>query len=96
MGLNVGQMVSGLRRMTVPELKQRYAEVFGEQTRSYHKVYLIRRIAWRVQANSEGGLPAQSRHRAMEFAFDGDRSRSIPLPAALAPPCRWHFPTLPP
>lgn len=43
MALNVGQMVSELRRMTVTELRRKYAEVFGEQTRSYHKDYLIRR-----------------------------------------------------
>jgi hypothetical protein len=30
------------------ELRRRYAEVFGEETRSYHKAYLVRRIAWRV------------------------------------------------
>ncbi len=33
MGLNVGQMVSELRRMTVTELRRKYAEGFGEQTR---------------------------------------------------------------
>ena len=57
MALNVGRLMSELERMTVTELRRRYAEVFGEETRSYHKAYLVRRIAWRVQANAEG-LPA--------------------------------------
>jgi hypothetical protein len=79
--LNVGQMVSELRRMSVTELRRRYAEVFGEQTRSHHKDYLIRRIAWRVQANAEGGLPERARRRAMEIADDADLRMRAPGPA---------------
>lgn len=52
MSLNVGKLVSELRRMTVAELRRKYTEVHGEQSRSYHKEYLIRRIAWRVQASA--------------------------------------------
>jgi hypothetical protein len=79
--LNVGQMVSELRRMTVTELRRKYAEVFGEQTRSHHKDYLIRRIAWRVQANAEGGLPERARRRALEIARDADLRMRAPGPA---------------
>lgn len=64
MALNVGQMMSELRRMTVTELQRKYAEAFGEHTRSHHKAYLIRRIAWRIQANSDGGLSERARQRA--------------------------------
>ena len=81
MALNVGQMVSELRRMTVTELRRKYAEVFGEQTRSRHKDYLIRRIAWRVQANAEGGLPERARRRALEIADDADLRMRAPGPA---------------
>lgn len=88
--LNVGQRVSELRRMTVGELRREYAEVFGEQTRSYHKEFLVRRIAWRIQANAEGGLPDRARKRALEIADDADlRTRApgsaqSPTPAAHA------------
>jgi len=79
--LNVGKMVSELRGMTVGELRRKYAEVFGEPTRSYHKDYLIRRIAWRVQANAEGGLPERARRRALEIADDADLRMRAPGPA---------------
>ena len=88
MALNVGQMVSELRRMTVTELRRKYAEVFGEQTRSHHKDYLIRRIAWRVQANAEGGLPERARQRALEIVDDADLRMRAPgqaRPSAAAP-----------
>jgi hypothetical protein len=34
-----------MERMTVPELRARYAEVFGEECRSRHKQLLVKRIA---------------------------------------------------
>jgi len=84
MALNVGQMVSKLRRMTVTELRRKHAEVFGEPTRSHHKNYLIRRIAWRMQANAEGNLTERAqrlRERAMEIADDADLRTRAPGPA---------------
>lgn len=56
MKLNLKKELAALERLTVGELQQRYVEVFGEPVRSRHKQYLIRRIAWRLQANAEGGL----------------------------------------
>ena len=81
--LNVGQKVSELRRMSVGELRREYAVVFGEQTRSFHKEYLVRRIAWRIQANVEGGLPERARQRALEIANDADLRTRAPGPARL-------------
>ncbi len=84
MALNVGRLMSELERMTVTELRRRYAEVFGEETRSYHKAYLVRRIAWRAQANAEGDLAERTRRlreRAMEIAVDADLRMRAPGPA---------------
>ncbi len=64
--------IENLRHMTVGELKSKYREVFGEETRSNHKQFLFRRIAWRVQANAESGLSERARRRALEIANDAD------------------------
>jgi hypothetical protein len=64
--------IESLRHMTVGQLQERYREVFGEDTRSYHKQFLFRRIAWRIQANAEGGLSERARRRALEIANDAD------------------------
>jgi len=80
-----------LGRLTVPELKQRYAEVFGEETRSYHKAYLVRRIAWRVQANAEGDIAERVRRlreRALAIADDADLRMRAPGPARPPGPAR--------
>ena len=82
------QQIQGLSRMPVGELREKYLEVFGEETRSYHKDFLRKRIAWRLQALAEGDLSERARRRAGELANDADlrlrapRDRSRPGPAA--------------
>ena len=43
-----------LRHMTVGQLRQKYIEVVSEESRSNHKQFLFRRIAWRIQAIARG------------------------------------------
>jgi hypothetical protein len=64
--------VDALMDMTVAELRERYAEVFGEQIRSCHKDFLRKRITWRLQANEEGGLSERALRRAEDLANDAD------------------------
>lgn len=70
--MNIEREVADLQQMTTGELRARYAEVFGEKPRSRHKAYLIRRIAWRLQADAEGDLSERARRRAEELAVDAD------------------------
>lgn len=68
----IEQQIDDLHGMTVRELKERYAEVFGQQTGTHHKRHLIRLIAWRIQELAEGGLSERARQRAAELACDAD------------------------
>lgn len=72
MKLNITKEMALLEGMTVRQLQERYVEVFGEPVRSRHRQYLIRRIAWRLQANAEGGLSERAMRRAEELAHDAD------------------------
>lgn len=72
MKMNVTRELAALEEMTVGQLQQRHVEVFGELPRSRHKAYLIRRIAWRLQADAEGGLSERARERAAELANIAD------------------------
>jgi hypothetical protein len=104
MGMNVEKEVAALKAMTVPELRARYAEVFGEECRSHHKALLWKRIIWRMQANEEGGLSDRARRRAEELANDADlrihapkgaggcgRARPPRQPLSNPAACRaWH------
>jgi hypothetical protein len=64
--------VEALRRLSVTGLRQKYLDVFGEESRSHHKDFLFRRIAWRLQAIAEGDLSERARRRALEIANDAD------------------------
>ncbi|MCX7702015.1 MAG: DUF2924 domain-containing protein [Gemmataceae bacterium] len=80
MHLNVGREVAALQRLTVKELRARYAEVFGEPTNAHNKAWLVKRIAWRIQALAEGDLSERARRRAEELANDADLRLSPPKP----------------
>ncbi|MCZ2341126.1 MAG: DUF2924 domain-containing protein [Bacteroidales bacterium] len=84
MGMNIGKEVSALQRMTVKELRRKYEEVFGEGTNGCNKAWLIKRIAWRIQARAEGGLSERARQRAAELADDADL-RLNPPPMKVVP-----------
>jgi len=81
---NVGKELAALGRMTVKELRARYAEVFGEETPAHNKTWLVRRIAWRLQALAEGDLSARARQRAAELANDADLRMNPPKVLAVA------------
>jgi hypothetical protein len=78
MGLNVGKELAALNRLSVAELRTRYAEVTGEPTRCRHKQYLVRRIIWHMQARVEGGLSERARRRARELAAGSDVRLTAP------------------
>jgi DUF2924 family protein len=78
MALNIGKEIAALKRLTVPELWERYVKVFGETTTSRHKEFLVRRIAWRLQANEQGDLSDRARQRAKELAADSDVRLTAP------------------
>lgn len=46
--------IAKLDTMTVSKLVEKFESLVGEKCRSRNKRYLIRRIAWRLQANAEG------------------------------------------
>jgi hypothetical protein len=82
MALNISKEIAALKRMTLADLRRKYAEAFGESTRSRHKQFLVRRIIWRLQANEEGGLSERARQRAKELAVDSDVRLTAPKTSA--------------
>jgi len=64
--------IEKLRRVNLAALRQKYREVFGEETRCRHREHLFRRIGWRLQALAEGDLTERARNRAHQLARDAD------------------------
>ncbi len=70
--------LAALETMTVAELRERYVRLFGEATTSHNRLWLLRRIAWRMQALAEGDLSQRAQRRIAELANDADLRLSAP------------------
>ncbi|MBI3467506.1 MAG: DUF2924 domain-containing protein [Planctomycetes bacterium] len=95
MSIDVRQELAVLQRMSLPELQARYAELFGEPTRSRHKHSLVRRMLWRMQARAEGDLSERVRRRAAALADDADLRLYPPKKASPSPAVPSSDPRLP-
>jgi hypothetical protein len=78
---NTTAELAALTKMQVPDLAEKYREVFGEPSRTRNKEYLRKCIAWRIQELAEGGLSPLALKRIEELA-----------PQA---PTRWRAPVTP-
>jgi len=78
--MNIVDEVAALQRLSIAQLCQRFAELFGETTQASNRTWLIKRIAWRMQALAEGDLSERARQRAEELARDADLRLNPPQP----------------
>jgi hypothetical protein len=83
--LNILNEVAALQRLGIAQLRQRFAEVFGEATAASNRTWLLKRIAWRLQALAEGDLSERARRRAAEPACDADLRLNPPRPQTGTP-----------
>ena len=60
--------VAKLSDLTIGQLAAKYEKLFGEKCRSRNRRYVHRRIAWKLQADDEGGLSEQAILRATVVA----------------------------
>jgi len=81
----IQRQLDDLGKMTTGDLAVRYEELHGHKCRTRHRAYLIRKIAWRIQANAEGGLSERARRRAVELA-DLAEVRVMAPKATICPP----------
>ena len=78
MELNIVNEVAALRRLSVAQLRLRFAELFGEATNASNRTWLTKRIVWRLQALAEGDLSERARQRAAQLARDADLRLNAP------------------
>ena len=70
MNAATASVIARLESMTITKVFERFESLFGEKCRSRNKRYLIRRIAWRLQANAEEGLSERALKQAAKLAHD--------------------------
>ena len=87
---SIEQTITALGRMTAAQLRDQYLEVFCEPSRSGNRDFLFKRIAWRIQANAEGGLSERAKRRAEELARDADLRTTLPRPSKAVTGSHWN------
>lgn len=67
-GPSIAAQVVALNQLNVTQLRERWREIFGEETKQRHRQYLIRRIAWELQRRESGEeLSPEARKRLDEL-----------------------------
>ena len=79
--------IAELQEMTTGQLANLYEQLHGQPTRTRHRQYLIRKNAWRIQANAFGGLSERAKRRAAELANDTDIRVMAPKTLICPPQC---------
>ena len=60
--------IAELSDLTITQLTAMYEKLFGEKCRSRNRRYVHRRVAWKLQADDEGGLSERAILRATVVA----------------------------
>jgi hypothetical protein len=64
MAESIVAQIAALKTLTVGQLREVYAEKFGQPSTSRNKPWLFKRIAWRIQELAEGGLSERAKKKA--------------------------------
>lgn len=67
MSKSIAAQVLALEDMTVAQLRERWKEVFGEETKQRHRRYLIKRLAWRLQEDQLPKLTPEQEERVQQY-----------------------------
>lgn len=69
---DIAAEIEALHQMTTGELAERYETLHGQPSRTRHRAYLIRKIAWRIQPPQVSAL----KHEAVVPAAGDGGTRS--------------------
>ena len=78
MNATLATEIEELQKLNLRDLRARYEELFGDESRTWNRQFLFRRIAWRLQAMAYGDLSQRARERAVWLARDADLKRQPP------------------
>jgi hypothetical protein len=78
MSQSVLKQIAQLGRLSLPQLEERWRSLFGKAPPAYHRRFLIKRLAYRIQELVYGGLSEEAKARmadiAQEAGLDEDAS----------------------
>ncbi len=70
--------IAQLQEMSVGELREEWRKLYGEEPRSRHRVWLWKRLAWRIQELEYGGLSDRAKKRLEELMPTAELALRVP------------------
>lgn len=76
----ISAQLLALEDATMAQLREKWREVFGEDTNSHNKQYLLKRLRYRIQEVSEGrqGLSVEACERILELSKNSGFRTRVP------------------
>jgi hypothetical protein len=74
------RQITQLSKLSFSELQARWRSLFGSEPPAYHRRFLVKRLAYRIQELAYGGLPEATRAQMTDILQDAglDEQASIP------------------
>jgi hypothetical protein len=74
------RQITQLSKLSFSELQERWRSLFGSEPPAYHRRFLVKRLAYRIQELAYGGLPETTRAQMADILRDAglDEQASIP------------------
>ena len=91
-----------LSELSIGQLAAQYEKLFGEKCRSRNRRYIYRRVAWKIQADAEGGLSERAILRATVIAGESlfrvtpPKTRKFKNEVPMSVPANWDIRIPPP
>ena len=67
MSESIVKQIAGLHRLNSVQLKQRWRDLFGTEAPAYNRAFLIKRLAYRLQELTHGGLSAATQAKMKDI-----------------------------
>lgn len=71
-----------LAKLPTGKLREKYTELYGKPVKTGNRQFLIKKIAWKLQADAEGGLSEKAKARAEQIADESIVKGKKPKQAA--------------
>jgi len=81
------RQVAQLSKLSFPELQERWRSLFGGEPPAYHRRFLVKRLAYRIQELAYGGLPETTRAQMADILRDAGLDEQASIPGS-GPTCR--------
>ena len=80
MSTKILKQIAELATLTIPQFEERWRKLYGTAPPAHQKRFLIKRLAYRIQELTYGGLSDDARRRAAEIIREAglDEEASIP------------------